>query len=72
MLSIKRLLARLRGYRTALVALVIAAAPALLDLLAGLDWSKLFGGKYATLAPAAIMIALRLVTATPFGKGEDD
>lgn len=57
----------LKGYRTILIGLVIAVAPAALTYLAGVDWTALVGPNGAMFIVGAITITMRMITTTPPG-----
>lgn len=59
----------MKGYRTILVGLAMAIAPAALTYLAGVDWTALVGPNGAMFVAGIVTIALRIVTTTPVGKG---
>lgn len=58
----------MKGYRTILVGLLIAIAPAGLNYLSGIDWTHLIGPNAALVIAGAITVGMRLVTNTPPGK----
>ena len=58
----------MKGYRTILVGLAIAIAPAALNYLAGVDWTHLVNPTVALAISGAITVGMRLITNTPPGK----
>ena len=57
----------MKGYRTILVGLAMAIAPAAMTYLGGLDWTQLVGPNSAMAMAGAITIAMRIITTTPVG-----
>lgn len=60
----------MKGYRTILVGLAMAIAPAALTYLMGVDWGKLVGPNGAMVIAGAITIGMRLITTTEVGSSE--
>jgi len=60
----------LKGYRTILVGLAVAAAPAALTYLAGVDWTQFVGPNWALAIAGGLTVALRIVTTTPVGSAK--
>lgn len=58
----------MKGYRTILVGLAMAAIPPAVTYLLGLDWTTLVGPNAALVISGALTIVMRLVTNTPVGK----
>ncbi len=58
----------LKGFRTVLMGLAIAVAPAALTYLAGVDWTSLVGPNAAMAIAGGITIAMRILTTTPVGR----
>lgn len=58
----------LKGWKTIIVGAGLAAVPAALQYLAGIDWTQYVSPEWAPTIAAAIMIAMRLVSTTPAGK----
>lgn len=58
----------LKGWKTIIVGVGLAVAPAALQYLAGIDWAQYVSPEWAPTIAAAIMIAMRLVSTTPVGK----
>jgi hypothetical protein len=57
----------MKGYRTLLVGLAMAAVPPALSYLAGVDWTQYVSPNVATMIAGAVTVAMRLVTSTPVG-----
>ena len=60
----------LKGWRTVLIGVTMAAAPAALTYLAGVDWTKLIGPNGAMAVAGVITIVMRIVTTTPVGSAK--
>lgn len=60
----------LKGWRTVLYGLAMAAGPSALTYLAGVDWTKLVGPNMAAVIGGIGVIVLRAVTNTSLGKSE--
>jgi len=60
----------MKGYRTILVGLAMAIAPAALTHLAGIDWTQLVGPNGAMAMAGAITIAMRIITTTSVGSSK--
>lgn len=58
----------LKGWKTIIVGVGLAVAPAALQYLAGIDWTQYVSPEWAPTIAAAIMIAMRLVSTTPVGR----
>ena len=57
----------MKGYRTIIIGLAMAIAPAGLTYLLGVDWPSLVGPNAAMAIAGALTIAMRIVTTTPVG-----
>ena len=60
----------MKGYRTILVGLAMAIAPAASTYLAGLDWTQLVGPNSAMAIAGAVTIAMRIITTTSVGSSK--
>lgn len=60
----------MKGLRTIAVGFVMAAAPAGLAYLAGVDWTHYVSPTVAMVISGAVTIGMRLITDTPVGKAE--
>lgn len=58
----------MKGLRTILVGLGVAAGPVALQYLGGVDWSTIVPPPWDMVAAGAIMIAMRFATNTPIGQ----
>lgn len=57
----------MKGWRTLVVGLFVAVAPAGLQYLAGFDWASVLGPAGAFAVAGVIQVAMRFVTTTPVG-----
>ncbi|MDE2363142.1 MAG: lysozyme [Hyphomicrobiales bacterium] len=58
----------MKGYRTLVVGLALAIAPAALQYLGAVDWSALIGPRGAFFVSGLVAVAMRAITTTPVGK----
>lgn len=55
----------MKGYRTILIGLALAVAPAAIEYLTKVDWNVLLGAKGGMFVGGVLMVVMRLVTTTP-------
>ena len=58
----------MKGLRTIVVGLSIAAAPAALQYFGGVDWNTILPAPWGMVASGLVMVAMRLITSTPVGQ----
>lgn len=58
----------MKGWRTIAFGLVVAIGPAALDYLAGVPWTSLGISPGVGAAIGAVIMGLRVITATPVGQ----